>query len=78
MIANVVLGINVDTVGWIKELKLSVVENIIVLDYDYYGEKINKGSVIYMSSSDALIELKKFDNVKYYKSIYIYPEIREN
>lgn len=78
MIADVILGKNIDTINWIKILKLNLHENIIVIDYDSgIDAKIIDG-VTYLSHIEAKELLKKFDSINYYKSMYIYPGIYKN
>ena len=73
MIANIILGINIDTQMWINNLKLSKSDNIFILDYEYYGELNYRNGITYISPLDAKEYFKKFDTLFYYKSIYIYP-----
>jgi len=73
MDAHVILGINVDTRAWIKELKLQKNDNIIVIDYNYLGEMKKIKGVIYISTYEFKHYAKKFDKVNYYKSLYGFP-----
>ena len=75
MIVDVILGKNIDTPFWIRNLSLSLREHICVIDYDYYGEPAMIDGVMYLSSVEAKEYLNKFDSVCFYKSIYIYPGI---
>ncbi|ETP67315.1 hypothetical protein G159_19410 [Planococcus glaciei CHR43] len=73
MIADVILGFNIDTIVWIEELKEHGMENIIVVDYEWFEEPINREGILFLSSIDAKSYIKKFDTVNYYKSMYVYP-----
>lgn len=75
MIADIILGINIDTLLWIEKLKEIGADYIIVLDYDYYDKPKYKNDVLYISTADLKIYLKKFDTVRFYKSLYIFPGI---
>lgn len=76
MIANIILGVNIDTEMWISELERESSENIIVIDYDYFGEPILKNEVTYLSPCDAKSYLAKFDSLNFYKSVYAYPGMK--
>lgn len=71
--ADVVVGKNMDTPNWIAELKMLGAENIIVLDYDYFGEPEFREKVTYISTLDAKSYLSKFDSVCFYKTMCAYP-----
>lgn len=73
MIANIILGINIDTQLWVSDLKLRKSDNIFILDYEYYGEPNYQNGVTHISPLDAKECFKKFDTLFYYKSIYVYP-----
>lgn len=73
MIADIILGITVDTEMWIYDLKKKNYDNIYVVDYDYFGEPILKNEVIYISPIDAKVQFEKFDSKYFYKSLYAYP-----
>ena len=73
MVADVILGNNIDTLMWIENLKMNSSNIIIVLDYDYYGEPNTDNGVIYLANIDAKEYLQKFDSVYFYKSMYVYP-----
>lgn len=73
MIADVILGNNIDTLIWIKELKEMSRENIVVVDYEFIGEPLIIDGVKYLSNTTAKEFLKSFDSVCFYKSMYIYP-----
>lgn len=73
MIADVIIGKNIDTSYWIRELKSNLHEYIFVVDYDYYIDPEIIDNVTYVSHIDAKNLLKKFDSVVYYKSMYIFP-----
>lgn len=73
VIATVILGKNIDTPGWIRELKANFHEHIIVIDYDHNGAIEIIDGVIYSSNVHAEELLDKFDSIYFYKSIYIYP-----
>ncbi|KOF08647.1 hypothetical protein AC739_19135 [Planococcus glaciei] len=74
MIAEVILGYNIDTKLWIKKLKKKIIRNtIFVLDYEYFGEPKETNGVTYISSNDLKIFLKEFDTINFYKSLYGYP-----
>ncbi|UJF26667.1 hypothetical protein [Planococcus sp. 107-1] len=72
MKANVILGVNIDTPKWINKLKKENCSNIIILDYDSAGEVNVKDGVLYIYENDIQI-LKKYDEIRYYKSLYVYP-----
>lgn len=78
MIVDVILGVNIDTDHWIKELKAGGSDHVIVLDYDYFGEPIEKDSIIFFSIHDIKIYLRKFDSIYFYKSLYGYPGMNGN
>ena len=73
MIADVVLGNNIDTNTWITDLKQSNVDNIFVIDYEYYEDPKYIKGVIYTSPTDASILLQEFDSINFYKSLYVLP-----
>lgn len=75
MIADVILGRNIDTSNWIKELKTNLNENIIVIDYEHTGEPETIEDIIYLSPLGAQEFLAKYDSINFYKSMYIYPGI---
>lgn len=76
MILDVILGRNIDTTMWIHYLKVNNADQIVVLDYDYFGVPKNLDGILYLSNSDTKNYLKKFDTVNFYKSIYAYPGMR--
>lgn len=78
MIADVVLGNNIDTIYWVNDLKANGSENIILIDYDYIGELQMINGIVYISSREALAYIQKFDSVSYYKSIYILPRMSKH
>lgn len=73
MIADVILGINIDTSMWIEDLKNYGADAIVVIDYEYFGEFYIRDKVTYISALEAKKVLGKFDSLNFYKSIYIYP-----
>lgn len=73
MIADIILGNNIDTIDWIHHLKGELADNILVLDYDNYGFPEIKEGVIFLSKYDIKSYITMFDYVNYYKSIYCYP-----
>lgn len=73
MIADVILGYNIDTQNWIEDLKFNDSDCIVVLDYDYSGEPFYIDSILYISSLDIKKYLEKFDTINFYKSLYVYP-----
>lgn len=73
LIADVILGVNIDTNIWIRKLKENKVENIIVIDYECHGDLNIKEGVIYISPLNAISYLKQFDSINFYKSMYAYP-----
>lgn len=75
LIADVILGNTIDTKLWIEDLFNNEADHIIVLDYDFHGERYHKDNVLYISSLDLYEYIKKFDTVNYYKSLYAYPTI---
>lgn len=74
MIADVILGKNIDTENWIFELQKGLANNIFVVDYDYHDkpEECIEG-IIYVSPKDALKLLQNFDSINFYKSLYVLP-----
>ncbi|MFC3212218.1 hypothetical protein [Planomicrobium okeanokoites] len=76
MEANIILGRNIDTSYWILELKSSGASNINVLDYEYFGDPIQIDDVIYLSSYDLKEKIKSYDSIIYYKSMYIFPTLK--
>ena len=73
MIADVILGKNIDTEGWIFDLQKGLANNIFVVDYDHCGEPKSIEGVTYTSSQDVHKLLRKFDSINYYKSLYGLP-----
>ena len=73
MIADVILGLTIDTNVWIDNLKKDSADNIFVVDYDYYGEPYSIDRVLYLSPLDASKVLRGFDSLNFYKSLFIYP-----
>lgn len=73
MQADVILGINIDTQKLINELKEMLAENIIVLDYELFGDMYVIQNIIYISPNDIKAYLKRYKIINYYKSIYFYP-----
>ena len=77
MIVDVILGNNMDTPMWIRDLKFNLSDSICVIDYDYYGEPTRINGVMYVSNIDAKKYLEKFDSMCFYKSMYIYPGMHD-
>ncbi|MDN7242211.1 hypothetical protein QWY14_10395 [Planococcus sp. N028] len=77
MIADVILGNNIDTAMWIKELKKGS-NTIIIVDYDNNHNFIKENEVMYMSPQIAKKYIEKFDTINYYKSLYGYPGMQGN
>lgn len=73
LIIDVILGFNIDTSKWIRDLKTNMSDQIVVLDYDYFGEPEMRDGVLYMSTFDIKDHLTNFDTVIFYKSMYLYP-----
>lgn len=78
MILSVILGVTVDTPMWIAHLRGSEADHIVVLDYEYMGEPEQRGNILYLSSLDAKIYMKKYDSVEFFKSLYGYPGMGGN
>ncbi|QDY45148.1 hypothetical protein HF394_05225 [Planococcus glaciei] len=78
MIVDVILGNNIDTVMWIRDLQENEVECIIVVDYEYDNDPLNIEGVVYMSPIQAQKYIRKFDKINYYKSLYAYPGMQGN
>lgn len=76
MIINVILGVNIDTPMWISNLQKIKADYIAVINYDSINLIEEKDEIIYISSNIAKKYLDQFEKVKYYKSIYIFPEIK--
>ena len=73
LFADVILGNNIDTPKWIEELQVLDAENIIVIDYEYFGELKLIGGVLYISPIEAKSYLEKFDSICFFKTMYVYP-----
>ncbi|RNF39754.1 hypothetical protein [Planococcus salinus] len=73
MLADVVVGNNIDTPSWIAELQVIGAENIIVIDFEYSGEPEFRKKVLYISATDAKKYLRKFESVCFYKTMCAYP-----
>lgn len=73
MTAAVILGNNVDTNFWIKNLQPMLYNEIIILDYDYQSEPKQINGVLYMSANDTKIFIENCNHVKFYKSLYGLP-----
>ncbi|MCP2034137.1 hypothetical protein L1279_001120 [Planomicrobium sp. HSC-17F08] len=78
MIVDVILGNNIDTAMWVRDLQENEAEYIIVVDYEYENEPIEIEGVVYMSTIQAQKYIKKFDTINYYKSLYAYPGMQGN
>lgn len=78
MILDVILGNNIDTPMWIKDLQENEADCLIVVDYAFNNEPTEVEGVIYMSPIQAHRYIKKFDAVNYYKSLYAYPGMQGN
>ena len=78
LIADIILGNNIDTPMWIRDLQENEADCIIVVDYEQEHESIDIEGVIYMSSIQAQKYIKKFDTINYYKSLYAYPGMQGN
>ena len=72
---NIILWITEDTDMWIKKIKKHSTEEIIIVDYDLNGEKDRFPEVILLSPDEAKTILGSKVNLKFYKSMYIYPTI---
>ncbi|WP_033542890.1 hypothetical protein [Planococcus sp. CAU13] len=73
MVVDVILGFNIDTAMWISDLRLNGANEIVVLDYDYFGESKLRDGVLYFSTFEIKNYLMKFDTINYYKSMYGFP-----
>lgn len=73
VIADIILGNNIDIQYWIEDLIEKGAEHIIVLDYDYYGEQYEKEKITYISPLDIQKWIRQFDTVYFYKSLYAFP-----
>ncbi|PSL36234.1 hypothetical protein B0H99_10755 [Planomicrobium soli] len=73
MVADVILGVTIDTKMWIAELKIKNSDFIYVVDYEYFGEPVVRDKVVYISTIDAKKQLTKFSSINFYKSMYGYP-----
>lgn len=78
MVADVILGNNIDTLLWIENLKENSHENIIVIDYDQVIDVKKICDITYLSRNHAQKFLVKFDTIFYYKSLYIYPILHKH
>lgn len=70
---NVILGVTVDTSTWVAQLRDTETSSIVVLDYDYIGDPEYREGVLHLSSIDTKDYIEKFDSVRFYKSLYVYP-----
>lgn len=73
MIADIILGNNIDTSIWITELRENGVDHIIVIDYDCSEAYTEKDHIIYISPFYAKKYIERFDTINFYKSLYAYP-----
>lgn len=73
MVLDVILGVNIDTEVWFKELLVKGCNNIAVIDYDFDGEPEIREGLLYISSLDAKAYFREFHAVNFYKSMYVYP-----
>lgn len=73
MIVDVILGNNIDTLSWISELLRNHSYEIVVVDYDFYGEPFLHDGILYLSHLEAKEYLKKYQNLNFYKSLCAYP-----
>ena len=78
MIVDVILGVTTDTKLWILELKMNNAENIIVLDYDYFGKPKLLDNIIVFSAHDTQKYIENFDTVNFYKSLVGFPGMQGN
>lgn len=78
LIIDVILGVDIETTNWISNLQANMADQIIVLDYDYFGEPEIRDNILYLSTFDIKEHLMKFDTVNFYKSMYVYPGMSGN
>ncbi|MDN7227866.1 hypothetical protein QWY15_11205 [Planococcus sp. N064] len=78
MNVDVILGNNIDTAMWVRNLRENEAECIIVIDYEWKDEPLEIEDAVYMSAIHAQKYLKKFNTVNYYKSLYAYPGMQGN
>lgn len=78
MNVDVILGNNIDTAMWVRNLRENEAECIIVIDYEWKDEPLEIEDAVYMSPIHAQKYLKKFNTVNYYKSLYAYPGMQGN
>lgn len=70
---DIILGVNIDTSVWIRELKISRRKNIIVIDYNHKDIAYEIDNVMYMSEKEGNEYSQYFDELFFYKSLYCYP-----
>lgn len=73
MILDVVLGHTIDTKMWINNLQKNGSEHIIVIDYEYREAIKEIEGILYMSPTNAMKYIEKFDTKNYYLSLYAFP-----
>lgn len=73
MIADIILGNNIDTSIWITELREVGAEHIIIIDYDSSENYKEKDNIVYVTPCYAKKYMQKFDSINFYKSLYAYP-----
>ena len=78
MIVDVILGVTTDTKIWVFELEKNGAENIIVLDYDYFGEPKLVDNIKVFSAYDTQKHIEKFDSIYFYKSLIGFPGMQGN
>lgn len=78
MSLNIILGITVDTIDILKYLKkYHENERTIVIDYENTAIPEFAGEIEIYDPSDAKKIIKNYNVIKFYKSIYLYPRIRD-
>lgn len=71
---NIILGVNIDTNGWIKKIKAKNKDSlIIVVDFEYKGKPYIQDGTEVFSSKDGMNFARNFEKVIFYKSLYAYP-----
>ena len=73
MIADIILGSNIDTSMWIKDLIKQGAHNIFVINYEYHGPPVKVNGITYLGPAVGKDYFYQFDTLFFYKSMYQYP-----
>lgn len=75
---NIILGISIDTLDLVEELKNMGEECIVILDYDLTVDTTFVNGLKYVSQDYAKRLIHSNRSIKFYKSINIYPGMYKN